>query len=244
VSISLADLAAEVARNLASAEIIGGSAFISTPLLYPGGAPVVVRIDAAANAFFASDAGIGQREATIIGADRIFLGVGGDIAKRFGVEFDQSVFICRNVRRDELAPAVVAIANASRSAVELSAYRHAEKSAADARDLMREKLATVFGKSAVTSAYAMRGASNDEWKFDAAVTGDKGLSLFQVVTPAAQSVYGAVARFVDVSDLAERPRLVAVIQDRLKTPRLRLVERSALTIDLSAAPDRWRRAAA
>jgi hypothetical protein len=243
----LANVAAEVARNLASIEMIEASAFISTPLVYPGGGTVVVRLDHVGDRYFLSDAGMGRREAEFLGGERIFARLAPNIAARFGVGFDHHAFFVADTSREDLVPAVVAISNASRSAVELTAYRVAEKAATGARELMREKLISAFGQKAVATSYKLRGASNDEWDFDAAVTTDDHLALFQVVTPATQSVYGAVARFTDIADLPQtdgRPRLVAVLEDPLKTPRLRLVERSAYTIDLAAGLTSWQKVAA
>jgi hypothetical protein len=239
-------VASDVAQKLATSRVIGSSAYITTPLTYVGGSPVVVRLDQHGNKFFVSDAGFGAREAELIGGIRAYQKVAEGIAIRFGIKFDMQAFFEAEVGSDDLVPAVIAIANASRSAVDMTAYRMAEKAANDARLVMREKLLSAFTPAMITTGFTLRGGSNDEWDFDAAVRRDDHIALFQVITPAQQSVVSAAARFMDISDLPDdrRPSLVGVLQDRAKTPRLKLIQRSAFTIDMIAEPSVWQQAAA
>lgn len=239
-------VAASVAQSLATAEIIDGSAFISTPLMYPGGASVVVQMTQHGSRYFISDAGLGRREAHLIGGDRLFLRIGQEVAYRFGVAFDKDSFFSAETEQDDLVVAVAVVANASRTAVEQTAYRVADRAASDSRLVMKDKLARAFDPSKVAMEYEFRGASSDPWIFDAAIVSDAHLTLFQMVTPAPQSVHSAVVRFVDVADmgLSTAPHLVAVLEDRPNTKHLRLVERSASTIDLQSEVPVWQRAAA
>jgi hypothetical protein len=240
----LAEIASQVAQGLATFEMHAGSAFISTPLLYPGGAPVVVRIDESGGRYVVTDGGIGQREAHMLGGDRIFSKLAPNVAARFGVSFDNYAFFAVDAARDELEHAVVAISNASRSAVEITAYRVAEKATVDARSLMQDRLLSLFGPRVQTKGVVARGASNDEWEFDAALQSNGRIVLFEAITPYAASVASAVTKFVDVSDRKDRPELVAVLADPAKTPHKRLIERSAMTIGISAEDDAWLRLAA
>jgi hypothetical protein len=146
--------------------------------------------------------------------------------------------------QDDLVYAVTAVANASQLAVEHTAYRVAEKVAGDARDLMRNRLVTLFGKQAETKSVTIRGASNDEWTFDAAIHREGRLVLFEAISPHATSVAAAVTKFVDLSDLPHRPGLVGVLADPNRTPHRRLIERSAATIAIGADDRAWLRAAA
>lgn len=241
---SLETIAADVARSLATFEMVGGAAIVSTPLMYPGGSSVIVQISQHGDRFFLSDLGMGRREAHLLGGDRLFGKIAANTAGRFGIAFDSEAFFIAEAGQDDLVPVVALIANASRTAVEFTAYRVAEKAAADARGLMREKLLKAFDEKFVAIGYDFLGAS-ETWKFDAAVVRDDHVSLFQVITPASQSVYSAVSRFVDVSDVElRRPRLVAVLENRAATQHLKLVERSASTIELQADVNVWKRAAA
>lgn len=242
----LETIAAEVASSLATFELTAGAAFISTPLLYPGGSSVVVRVHQHGSRFFVTDSGLGHRETEMMGGGRLFQKIAPGVAVRFGISFDQEAFFATEAERDELVPAVTLVANASRSAVELTAYRVTDKLVKDTREIMKAKLIRAFDPRLVATDFEFRGASNDSWSFDAAVRSDNGLSLFQLVTPAPLSVHSAIARFVDVADITAPgiPQLIAVLEDRDRTSHLRLVERSAKTIELGADVPVWQRAAA
>lgn len=241
---SLQAVAAEVARSLATADMVDGSAFISTPLMYPGGASVVVRLDDHGGRFRVSDVGVGRREADLMDGDRFYRRIGRDVAARFGLSFDDETFFVPEADRSDLVDLVALVANASRSAVEATAWRVAERAVRDGREILRVKLRDAFDPAQVRLDFDIRGASNDAWSFDAALDTPRGLTLFQMVTPADPSVYSAVSRFVDVAERADPPRLVAVLVDPDRTSHLRLVERSARTIPLAADLAVWRRTAA
>jgi hypothetical protein len=243
---NIAHIASEVARQLATARVIGASAFISTPLTYVGGAPVVVRLDPIRSKFFVSDAGIGVREADLIGGSRLYRRIAEQMATRFGVRFDREALFEAEVSQDELIASVAAIANASKGAVDQTAFKLTEKAAQDARIAVTERLQAAFAREQITMDFRIKGSSNDEWDFDAAVKLPTHLTLIHVVSPAPASVNSAVARFVDMSDLPDeaRPRLVGALQDRGSTNHIKLLQRSARIIDFHATPDVWQRAAA
>lgn len=243
---NIAQIASDVARQLATARIIGTSAFISTPLTYIGGAPVVVRLDPVGPKFFVSDAGIGAREADLIGGSRLYRKIAEHMAARFGVRFDKDALFEADAVHDELIASVIAIANASKGAVDQTAFRLAEKAAQDAKIAVRERLQAAFARELITTDIRVKGSSNDEWDFDAAVKLPTHMALIHVVSPAATSVNSAVARFLDMSDLPDetRPRLVGALQDRSRTQHVKLLQRSANIIDFTAGPDVWQRAAA
>jgi hypothetical protein len=239
-------IAEEVAKGLATSETVGGSAFVSTPLLYPGGTSVVVRMDQVTDdRFFVTDAGIAHKEAGFLGAGpRLFAPIAREAAARFGVRFDEDAFFEADTTRDDLIAAVTAIANASRTAVERVAYRLAERTDALARESMRERLIETFGKERVKPRWEELGDSHEQHEFSAAVVDGANVSaLFEVVTPSPQSANAAVTKFVDVGDRKERPELIAVLSDRPKTPHLKIIGRSAKLIDLHADTQIWRRAA-
>lgn len=245
MSDDIAQIASDIARQLATSRVIGGSAYISTPLTYVGGAPVVVRVDPAGSKFFVSDAGIGAREADLMGGSHLYRRVAEQMAARFGVRFDRHVLFEADAVQDDLVASVIAIANASKGAVDQTAFRIAEKAAHDARVAIKDKLYEAFARDQVIIDYTMRGASNDEWEFNAALKLPGHLTLVQVIAPAPQSVNGAVARFLDMSDLSDddRPKLVGALQDRARTKHVKLLQRSAQIIDMSAPADIWQRAA-
>jgi hypothetical protein len=239
-------IAEEVAKGLATSETVGGSAFVSTPLLYPGGTAVVVRMDQITDdRYFVTDAGMGHKEAGFLGAtSRLFAPIAREAANRFGVRFDQDSFFEVDTTREDLVAAVTAIANASRTAVERVAYRLAERTDALVRETMRERLINTFGKDRIRSRWEELGDSHEQHEFSAAVLANtKAVALFEVVTPSPQSANAAVTKFVDVGDRQDRPQLIAVLSDRPKTPHLRIIGRTANLIDLHSDASAWRRAA-
>src|SRR5262245_53337013 len=68
----LKDVVDAVAREIAAAEHRAGGSYVRTPLLYPGGANVVVRIEQGDGRFFVSDIGLGHQEAELMGAGSMY----------------------------------------------------------------------------------------------------------------------------------------------------------------------------
>ena len=64
---NLSAIAQDVARALTHVSVKGGSAFISTPLLYPSGSHAVIRIDGTGDRWFVSDDGSAHLEAELMG---------------------------------------------------------------------------------------------------------------------------------------------------------------------------------
>lgn len=218
---------------------------IDTPLRYPGGASVIVRVEPIGLGYAVSDAEFAFRECILLGAERGFPGFAREVANWSGVDFDGRMLYLRDVSEDDLVHAVAAVAHASSTSVNRIATRVAERKAVKVhavKQVLAEKLTKTFIGRRIHLDFKTRGASNEEWTFDVAVQFDAQLSLFQIVSPKPKSVYEAVASFLDMSDLPPsqaRPALIAVLEDRAATRRLRLLERSARTIDLTADFSAW-----
>src|SRR4051812_382093 len=69
-NLTLSAIAEEVARSLASSIAIAGAHFIRTPLRYPSGTSVIIRIDGSADRYFVSDNGAGYEEVLMLNAAR------------------------------------------------------------------------------------------------------------------------------------------------------------------------------
>ena len=86
----------EVVRNaasqLVSTEIIAGGCYIATPLLYPDGSYVVVRVEGNGDDYFVSDFGSGLEEAEMMGGGHMYRRVGQSIADKTGAGFDRQSF--------------------------------------------------------------------------------------------------------------------------------------------------------
>ena len=236
-----------VGRALIEISVKGGSAFISTPLLYPSGAHAVIRIDGTGDRWFVSDDGYGFLEAEMMGGLPTFRRLARPIAERSGVKFDERCFFVLEVDRDALPGAVTIVSNISKAVVERTAFALEERRIVLSRDVFEERLAAAFGAKAIEHQVPILGASGKEWEIDAAVTeGGRVQKLFEFVTPRSASIAAAVMKFTDIRAAENAPNSVAVLSDRAKTePALvSLLSRVAgAAIDAAATPKTYRDAA-
>lgn len=240
---SLHEIAAEVAKALAYPKVNNEAALVVTPLLYPGGARVVVRLMDASGGFLVSDYGAGRRESELMGGHRIFTRIARDVASRHGVRFDSDMFFDLEVPREALIAAVIAVSNASKTATDATAEALSERRANDFREQLWDKLDLAFADAQVQRQVEVRGASS-VWQFDAAVPLDGNIAVFDVVVPHAMSVHAAVSKFLDLRDAGDSaPHRVAVLAKRSETPHIPLLGRTARMIDLASTADRFRSAA-
>jgi hypothetical protein len=112
--------AEEVARSLASGISVAGAHFIRTPMRYPSGSSVVVRIDGSDDRYFVSDDGAGYKEVLTLNAAREYTNVANGLTHGTGVGFDGRRFFVAEAAQDELVGVVGAIANLSCRAVILT----------------------------------------------------------------------------------------------------------------------------
>ena len=244
---NLQTVAQSVAQALVGTSIKGGSAFISTPLLYPSGAHVVVRMDGAGERWFVSDDGYAQLEAEMLGGLATFRRQAGPIADRAGVLFDERCFFVSEVERDALAGAVITIYNVSKQVVERTAFTIEERRVAISRDVFEQRLVAAFGTGAISHNIPIIGASGKEWEVDVGITSDSRIErLFEFVTPRSTSIAAAVMKFTDIRAAENAPRTAAVLSDRSRTEAtlVSLLSRVAgAAIDAADTPEVYQRAA-
>lgn len=241
--ISINAIAEEVSRALSYSRGGNDGAMVVTPLLYPGGARVVLRFQESEDGYFVSDLGAGRREADLMDGSMVFTRIAKAAAERFGVRFDSDMVFDIEVPREALVSAAIAVANASKEAVDHTAARIFEKRAMDQRSELWSRLAAAFPQAHVAREVMVRGASSP-WNFDAMIEIGGHTSLFDLVVPHASSVHAAVSKFLDIKDLGEQsPVRVAVITDSENTPHLPLLGRTAKIIQLDAAIETFKRAA-
>ena len=244
---NLRAIAEGVARALTEVSVKSGSAFISTPLLYPSGSHAVVRIDGAGDRWFVSDDGYGCLEADMMGGLLSFRRIARSMAERAGVQFDERCFFVLAVERDALPGAVTIISNISKQVVERTAFAMEERRIALSRDVFEERLSTAFGAKAIEHQVPIIGASGKEWHVDVGVTRAGRIEkVFEFVSPRPASIAAAVMKFSDIRAADDAPRSVAVLSDRVKTePALvTLLSRVAgAAIDAAAGAEVYRAAA-
>jgi len=180
------------------------------PMVFPGGAPIVIHVRRDDEDYIVTDQGKGRYEAEMMGAGAVFMRLARQVATASGVEFDGDQMFAMRVSRDWLPNAVIFVATASRSAVEMAA----ERMIAHVEDTLRSRL-----KTALSSIYRDRaafdvdvaGASTKARKFDAVVrTGDK-VTLFDIVMPSPVSISFAIVKFQDVAQLQPVPGRIAFL---------------------------------
>lgn len=242
---SLAEVAGVVARALIRVATNNETARLSLPFVYPGGAMVGVEISRLRDDFLVTDAGGARREAELLGGEKSFHRIASEVAQKFFVRFDHNMFFDLNVDEPQLVSAVVAVANAARTAVENTAIHLASTEHADFREYLWDRLEKSYGPGALLDRKPFKFKGSAElWDFDAAVTLDRQISLFEVVTPNANSVNSAVTKFLDIRDLGKQaPRRVAVVTRLDKTPRLTVLSRTARVLPIDSSDDDYKRAA-
>jgi hypothetical protein len=241
--ISINAIAEEVSRALSYSRCNNDGAMVVTPLLYPGGSRVVLRFMESEQGYFISDMGAGRREAELMDGNVIFTRIARGAAERFGVRFDSDMIFDIEVPHEALVTAAIAVANASKEAVDHTAERVSEKRAMDQRDKLWSRLAAAFPGAYVAREVMFQGASSP-WNFDAMIQAGEHQTIFDLVSPHPSSVHAAVAKFLDVKDLgASSPVRVAVTVDKDQTPHLPLLGRTAKIIQLNSAVETFKMAA-
>lgn len=86
---------------------------VATDADYPNGTSVVVRVLDGYPNFLVSDMGLGYEEAEMMGASSIYMRNARSIAEAAGVRFDNQAFFVLEASREQLAGAIVTIANRS-----------------------------------------------------------------------------------------------------------------------------------
>jgi CO dehydrogenase/acetyl-CoA synthase delta subunit len=219
------------------------TARVSTPLLFPGGTMIGVEFSRLRDGFLVTDAGAARREAGMLGGERTFVRLAGDVAQRYGVRFDQNMIFDMEVAPDELAVAIISVANAAKSAVEMTALHLATTEHSDYRAMLWSRLERIYEPKFISRNLPVRGSS-DEWRFDAVVNLGSNVALFELVAPHPNAVSSAVTKFLDIRDLGEgAPQRIAVLTNKDETPHLPVLARTARVVSMNDPDDIYRQAA-
>jgi hypothetical protein len=231
----------DVAQMIVATEHRRGGSFIRTPLLYPSGATVVVRIEDGSDRFFVSDIGLGHQEAEVMGAGTLYARNAHAIAGAAGVRFDNQAFFVLEASHEQLPGAVVTIANCSQEAAIRAADALAEKTFEDNKTRLYERLVTLFERKAVAKNVDVLGSSTQVWKVVALVSLPHiRPTIFEPVTKHPNSVAHASMKFGDIALRKDNPpQRVAVVKKRGEFGSLLTVlSRSANIIEEDSPNDR------
>jgi len=204
----------QVARDLVTADHRSGFSFIKTPLRYPGGASVVIRVGDSYPNYFVTDFGAGYDEAEMMGGSAVYSRNAPAIAESAGIGFDQHSFFVIKASRDQLPGAVVTVANCSQEAVGLTALRLAERRFGDDTEVLYRRLVSVFPRDRVAKDAEVVGRSNTKWHVATIVLGDSEQTIFEPVSNHHSSVFAATTKFNDISKIGNAPRRVAVVRKK------------------------------
>jgi hypothetical protein len=235
----------DVAREIVATEHRTGGSFIRTPLLYPGGSTVVVRIEDGTDRFFVSDFGLGFQEADLMGASLMYARNAHPIAEAAGVRFDNQAFSVLEASKEQLPGAVVTIANCSQEATIRAADALAERTFEDSKARLYERLVKVFSPKIVTKNAEVTGASNQKWRVATIVNVPRERpTIFEPVTKHPNSVAAASMKFGDIALREGAPARVAVVHKGGEFgPLLTVLSRSASIIEDDAPSERIRKIA-
>lgn len=205
----------DAVESLVSVRHENGGSFVDTSSMYPSGGSVVVWIRRAPPHFYVSDFGFGYKECAIMGADRRqFHSRAAPIAEAAGVEITPDGAFEIMVSEGQLAGAIKAIATCSQEAAMRFAHRIFQRQRADVGTIVHEKLLRLYGDRAVAKDFDFVGASQSHWRIDVAVKIEEKFSLFDTVTPWAQSVAFTLAKFGDIRLLPDAPPRTAVLASK------------------------------
>ncbi|MEN5336813.1 hypothetical protein [Brucella pseudintermedia] len=240
---NISDLADKIARSMTYAQERNGQYQIVTPLLYSGGACVVVYMARSENGYFISDHGAARREADLLGGLRTFNRIAKEQAIAHGVNFDSDQIFDIEVPEYALVTAAIAVANASKAAVDITQAAVTQQKAEQQKDALIRKIFSVFDKDQIEVDGEYSGRS-ENWKFDAVVQAHVPI-LFQTVSAHQNSVNSAISRFLDIKDAGEDLTVRVAVPTRIReTPHLSLLSRTARIIPVDAGNEMFHALAA
>lgn len=219
----------------------GNSYLVTTPLVYPSGTVVGVKITPHHGGFWVSDFAMGYREAEAFEAQRSYGSHAGRMKEALCVDYTDGHEIGIFVRENQIAWAI--------RRVSYAAHKIATKvfDAAPTLDeqemgaVLYQRLRDLFGSDHVHSGVSVHGASNIDWNFSAQVTLQSKRVFFDVVTPHHSSVFSAVSKFSDVRRLGSNTLPVAVVDDITKMGKwLPLISQEAEVIEDDASDETLR----
>jgi hypothetical protein len=230
--------------GLVRASMWGNAYLITTPLVYPSGTAVGVKVTPAQGGYWVSDFAMGFREAEGLEAQRSFGAHAGRLKDELGVEYTDGHEIRVFAREQQIASAIRKVSFAAHRIMTKVSHSLPEWDEQEITAVLYQRLRDLFGEAQVKGGdipVSVLGASNIDWKFAAEVYYGSRRVLFDVVTPHHSSVFSAVSKFSDVRRRGPDSRPVAVVHDLNKMGKwLPLIAQEAEVIEDDASDDALR----
>lgn len=176
---------------------------VSTTTLLPSGAVATVAVRPSPNGtYFVSDQGAGFEDLRALG--HLDLN-GGDkkrasaVASRLGLTFDGSGFSLREVTADQLAGAIIFVAEAVREWTQATAEHAIRRSEVSIARRVEERIRAALPSAQVDRERELPGASTKKHRFDLVLSlpGERK-AVFEVVTPNPNSLSSAHLKLFDL----------------------------------------------
>lgn len=202
-------IAAAIPR-IVSAREYGEASVISVPIMYPSGAFAAVHVSLSRDVCFVSDCALGMQESEMAGASVFFENAARESASWFGVGFDgASVFVAK-APLDRIDGAIVAVANASVSAVHRALSRAAEAKERHANSTVFDLVSDIFGSGNVVRKMDIKGR-DAEWTAHNIVTYNGQRAIFEFVGDHANAIASKYLMFSDLVKIDHAPSLNSVV---------------------------------
>lgn len=199
--------------DLVRVKRVNGGFFVNLPMLYPDGSCVTIRIDQIASGLRVSDNGFAYREADDVGHARSFRRTARSVAESKAVEVSDRM-IYSDVSQEELFGAICEVAEVSWRVADHICERAFDEDEVVLSEELNDKLVKLFGEPNVSIDTQLLGASTTEWKVSSIVNSGGHKTVFQAVTPFANSIYKASTAFRDLAALDTPPKLIAVVRSK------------------------------
>lgn len=215
----------------------GNAYLVTTPLVYPSGSVVGVRIVPAQGGYWVTDFAIGYREAEAMEAQRSFGSNAGRMKEELGFEYTDGHEIRVFANERQIASAIRRVSSASHAVMQKTFRSIPEVDEEEIGAQLYQRLRDMFGEAAKSEVNII-GSSNLEWKFAAEVHIGSRRVLFDVVTPYYSSVCSAVSKFTDVRRLGSDHHPVAVVDKLDKMGKwLPLISQEAEVMENESSED-------
>ena len=235
---ALKSIADRVARELAYPQVHGNDVSIQTPIAFPSGKLISVRLLGGPRKFTVTDDGCAMREAETMGADDLCRREAKKVATELELSFNEWEIFEAQASHDRLAGLVSIVANAAALTLFRTVDKFTERFEMRRKEELSLRLTRIFGERNVRKDVEIIGASSKTWQFDASVKLSSGRDgFFSRVTPAPTSIAFAYSKFDDVSRVENVPFLAAVLDGKFTAGDQALLRRAARKVFLDSDPD-------